>query len=199
MPAVITESPYRPVPIDPPRKRWTRQELTALESSGTWDHQHLELVDGELIAIPLKTPRYSYSVTTSRNWLSQVFGPDYVLQGASINVAPEDNPTSLPEPDLIVLTRLYGEFRNAYPSPADLLLLVEISDSTLGFDLTRKAELYARAGIADYWVLDLPARRLIVHRDPRDGRYRSITGYNDREPVAPLSAPGRKFVVGSAC
>jgi Uma2 family endonuclease len=79
--------------------------------------------------------------------------------------------------------------------PADLRLVVEVSDSTLGFDLTTKAELYARAGIAEYWVVDVAARRLIVHHEPREGLYRSVTAYNEEETVTPLASPGCEFRV----
>jgi len=61
-----------------------------------------------------------------------------------------------------------------------------------------KAQLYARAGVADYWVLDVNGRRLIVHREPEASRYHSVTAYNDRERVAPLARPDSLFTVGGA-
>jgi Uma2 family endonuclease len=66
-----------------------------------------------------------------------------------------------------------------------------------------KAPLYARAGIVEYWVVDISARRIIVHRDPRDGAYRSIEAYNEQESVRPLAlsqsaSPGDAFPVSSA-
>jgi hypothetical protein len=76
------------------------------------------------------------------------FGERYVNVEAPIDVAPEDNPTNEPEPDLIVLTRPSLEFDRNPQAVADLRLVIEISDSTLGFDLKTKAALYARAGIA---------------------------------------------------
>src|ERR1700678_623537 len=92
---------------------------------------------------------------------------DLVQQGAPIDVSPEDNPSNEPEPDIIVLNRDFLNFRSANPSPQDLHLVVEVADTTLNFDLTTKAALYARAGVADYWVLDVNGRRLIVHREPQ--------------------------------
>ncbi len=109
-----------------------------------------------------------------------------------------NNPANEPEPDIIVLTRPSWEFLNANPQPSDLHLLVEISDATLGFDLTTKAALYARARIAEYWVLDLAARRLAVHRDPRADRYAAIAAYSETESVAPLAAPHGAFRVADA-
>ena len=88
----------------------------------------------------------------------------YKLGWWAIDVAPEDNPTNEPEPDLVVLAKPSGEYRERNPRPSDLRLVVEISDSTLGFDLTVRAELYARAGIIEYWVVYVAARRLIVLR-----------------------------------
>jgi len=107
----------------------------------------------------------------------RTFGEQFVIPEAPIDVAPEDNPTNEPEPDLVVLAKPSREFQDANPRFGDLRLVVEISDSTLGFDLTTKAELYVRAGIVEYWVVDVAARRLVVHlerphRDPREGLYR---------------------------
>ncbi len=106
-----------------------------------------------------------------------------------IDVAPEDNPPNEPEPDIIVTRQDLSHFDHFNPQPADLRLVVEISDSTLGFDLKVKARLYARAGIIEYRVLDVSVRHMIVHRQPQEGQYRSITSYEEHEPVAPLAAP----------
>jgi Uma2 family endonuclease len=67
-------------------------------------------------------------------------------------------------------------------------LAVEVSDATLGFDLSGKAALYARAGIVEYWALDINAHRMIVHRDPKLGKYVSAVAYSANESVASLTA-----------
>lgn len=81
------------------------------------------------------------------------------------------------------------EFNKSNPGPDDLLLVVEVSDSSLAFDLRKKAQLYARAGIIEYWVVNVNRQRLIVHRDPSDGAYTSITEYAGSEQVTPVAAP----------
>lgn len=197
MPTVVTDRPYRPVPLDPPRKRWTRAECVALEASGAWAQQKLELVEGELLSKMGKNRPHVSTLALVFAWLIEVFGKHYVNVTAAIDVSPEDNPTNEPQPDLIVLLEPSRVFP-ANPQPADLGLVVEISDSTLGFDLTTKAALYARAGIADYWVVDIPARRIIVHRDPGAGVYQAIAAYSEQESVSPLAAPGREFRVSDA-
>jgi Uma2 family endonuclease len=198
MPTAATETPYRPVPIEPLRKHWTRAECEALETTGLLDQQRLELVDGELISKMGKNRPHINALVFVQLWLIRVFGGEFVNPETPIDVRPEDNPTNEPQPDLIVLKRPSWEFKKANPQPADLRLVVEVSDTTLGFDLTRKAALYARAGIAEYWALDIAAHRLVVHREPVDGRYVSVAVYGEQETVTPLAAPNAKFRVADA-
>jgi Uma2 family endonuclease len=132
-----------------------------------------------------------------QEWLTSVFGARYVTPEAPIDVAPEDIPTNEPEPDLAVTTRPCEEYpRN--PQPRDIRLLVEISDTTLAFDLRKKARLYARAGISEYWVVDIAGRRVFVHREPQGDKYETVTAYGETESVAPLAAPDRFLPVGDA-
>lgn len=77
-------------------------------------------------------------------------------------------------------------------------MVVEVSDTTIAFDLTTKARLYARAGIPEYWVLDITNRRLIVHRDPQPGGYSNVDAYNEHEAVAPLAAPSNPLTISTA-
>ncbi len=198
MPTTVTERPYRPVPIEPPRKRWTRAECDAFQATGLWDQQHFELVEGELISKMGKNRPHVVTMNAVRGWLITVFGNPFVDTEISIDVAPEDNPTSEPQPDIVVYTRPSKEFPKGNPKPTDLRLVVEISDSTVGFDLKTKADLYARAGIIEYWVFDIPASRLIVHRDPQNGLYKSVIVYNSQEAVAPMAASQSEFHVGDA-
>ena len=198
MPTAVTETASRPALQDPPRKRWTRSEYAAAEEAGVFDRQRVELVDGELfVQMPKKRPHVA-ALALLLEWFLKAFGGRRVNSAAPIDVAPEDNPTNEPQTDLIVLKSSYSKIWTATPQPNDLELVVEVADTTLAFDLTTKAALYARAGIVEYWVLDVPGRRLIVHRDPRDGRYRSIVAYNENESVAPLAAPDSPLRVGDA-
>ena len=198
MPSALIELPVETAPAPPRRKRWTRAECASLEAAGLLDQQHLELIDGELIDKMGKNRPHVDSLMLILGWLVGVFGLRFVNPEAPIDVRPEDNPTNEPQPDIIVLNRNFKNFRSAKPRPQDLYLVVEIADTTLNFDLTVKAALYARAGISDYWVLDVPGRRLIVHRDAQSGSYASIMAYSERESVAPLAAPQAAFKVADA-
>jgi Uma2 family endonuclease len=157
MPTVVTETPYRPVPMDPRRKKWTRLECPALETLEVFQQQRLELVEGDLISEMGKKRPHTIALTLVWECLVRIFDWKHINTGATIDVAPEDNPTNEPEPDLILLAKASQEYPVHNPQPADLRLVVEIGDSTLGFDLTVKARLYAWAGIDEYWVVDVAA------------------------------------------
>lgn len=197
MPTAVIESSESSALDTPPRKRWTRAECELLEPSGIWEQQHLELICGELISKMGKNRPHVDALTFVLGWLMEIFGKRFVNPEAPIDVAGPDNPINEPQPDVIVLARPPREIKTRNAQPADLRLVVEVSDSTLTFDLKVKAPLYARAGILEYWVVDIAGRRIIVHRDPADGAYRSIEAYSEEESVAPLAAPDRLLPVKS--
>lgn len=192
MPSLLTDAAEIPSPPVPPRKRWTREQCAPLEASGLFEQERLELIDGELISKMGKNRPHVNAFTSMHLWLLKAFGTQFVNAEAPIDVSPDDNPWNEPEPDLIVLKREYAGF-TSNPQPQDIDLVVEIADSTLKFDLTVKAALYARAMIAEYWVLDVAGRRLIAHRSAESGRYTSVAAYSEDEIIAPLAAPNAGF------
>ncbi|HZO89994.1 MAG TPA: Uma2 family endonuclease [Chthonomonadaceae bacterium] len=80
-------------------------------------------------------------------------------------------------------------YTDRHPCPADLVLVAEVSDTTLRFDLTTKAVLYARAGIREYWVVDIVGRRIDAHRQPATQGYQEILVYEETERLSPLAHP----------
>lgn len=197
MATVITER-FTIDPPAPPRKRWTREEYKFLDKLEAFEGQHFELVCGELINKMGKGIFHTFTLRSVVLALGRIFGHEMVLHEPSIDVAPEDNPTSEPEPDVIVLTRPYDAYGPCVYGPADIAIVAEIADSTLQWDRTVKAGLYARAGIPEYWIFDVNGRRVLVHRDPVGGEYRSVVSYSDTEAIEPMNAPGRSFSVRDA-
>ena len=198
MPTLLNNAPETATPPVPRRKRWTREQCAALEAAGFFEQERLELIDGELISKMGENRPHVNAFTLMLFWLVETFGKQFINAEAPIDVKPEDNRSNEPEPDLIVLNRECATFVSANPQPRDIRLLVEIADSTLKFDLTAKAALYARAGIVEYWVLDIVGRRLVCHRNPASGSYRSVMVYIEHEPVAPLAAPDALFRAAQA-
>ena len=181
--------------IVPPHKRWTRDECVVLEQTGLIDSDRYELIEGELIQKMGKNHPHMLTVLLLGAWLRSIFGETFVVQEPSIDLWPEDSPTSEPEPDMVVLRRSFREF-STRAIPSDLRLVVEVSSSTLTFDLTTKARLYARSRIVEYWVIDVAGRRVIVHRDPDQGEYKTVTAYAEQESVATSAVPEREIRVG---
>ncbi len=178
--------------LEIPRKKWTRKEAHILADLGFPNASKLELVDGELIDRMGKKHPHVLWQTLIVAWLRAKFGNEYVQTESPIDVSTEDNERSEPEPDLLVTSRSVRDYTGNAP-PKELKLVVEISDSTLSFDLQRKAGLYARAEIVEYWVVDINNSQVHVHREPANGVYTSVTKYSFSEEIIPLAAPDSIF------
>lgn len=172
----------------PPHKLWTRAECEALERAGLLDMERYELVAGELVLKMGKNKPHMLVQALLLQWFQGLFGALFVLQDPTVDIHPGDNTTNEPQPDVIVMSRSIRDIPSR-PQATDVVLLAEVSATTLSFYLTVKAGLYARAGIAEYWVVDLAGRQVIVHRRPEAGRYLEVVGYAEEENVATLGAP----------
>lgn len=122
MPIAISSPPEPPVPLNPPGKRWTRAECALLESSGVVNSEKLELIEGELIEKMAKNRRHVNALLKVMLWLMDSFGRDRVNPEAPVDVAPADNGTNEPQPDLIVLKKQSAAYQLGPPQPADLEL-----------------------------------------------------------------------------
>ena len=165
----------------PPTKKWTREECEALEQAGLVGVRDYELIEGVLIQKMGKKLPHTRALRKPIRWLNQLFDL-CSLQEPGIDVAREENATNNPEPDAVVLRRSVEEIAGSI-HPGDIRMVAEVSDTTLSFDLGAKARLYARAGIPEYWVLDVNGRRLIVHQQPEAGEYGSIQAFAEDEMV----------------
>ena len=172
--------------LEIPRKVWTRQEAHTLADIGFPNAEKLELINGELIDRMGKKHPHVMWKNLIHAWLISVFHSENVCVEDPIDVADEDNIHSEPEPDLAVTKQSVREYTKS-PGPDDLLLVVEISDSTLMYDRAVKGGIYARAGIVEYWVVDILNKLVYVHRAPANGVYANITKYDFRENISPLA------------
>jgi Uma2 family endonuclease len=117
--------------------------------------------------------------------LRSAFGPGFVVRGQKPVVAGD---RSEPEPDVYVVR---GRVRDLVRHPSSPVLVVEVSDSSVAFDLITKAAVYARGGFEEYWVIVIPERMLVIHRDPDTdaGEYLRVERHDERAAVAPLQSP----------
>jgi Uma2 family endonuclease len=173
----------------PHRVRWSREDCRMLESAGALTYRY-ELIEGDIVRHMGQKLPHRMGISRVTAWAYRIYGDALVQSQANIDVSPEDNPTSEPEPDVCILNLPLSQLLEN-PTADQIALLIEVADTTLRFDLTTKKNLYARAGITEYWVLDLTNRKLVVHRDPVDGDYASVMEYDATQSVAPLSALGQ--------
>src|SRR5687768_3692651 len=139
------------------------------------NRQRIELIHGELRMMSPIGPSHEYTVDCINRLSLRVVPADRVLVRVQNSI---ELPASLcvPEPDIAwVKNRSYLKAR---PKASDVLLLMEVSDSRLDYDQGEKAELYAEARIADYWIINLVDLCVEVFRDPHRGRYRSLQTFD---------------------
>ena len=172
----------------PARKRFTREEVELLDASGVFVGQRYELIDGDLIDKMGQNPPHSFGIQLLMRLLTGLFEGDLIRVQQPMEAAPGDRERSLPEPDFAVLRERNMEHRSRHPRGDEMLLVIEVADTSAAFDRSRKAALYARAGVPEYWVLDLNARMLVIYRNPDGAQYRQIFLHAPEEVV---SVPGR--------
>jgi Uma2 family endonuclease len=138
----------------PPRKRFTLDEYHRFIKLGALADLRVELIDGELIEMPPIGDAHALAITLVDAALREAFGNGYLIRP---QLPITLTPASEPEPDLLVVR---GKPRDYATHPQTALLIVEVSDSTLRYDQTIKMSLYAKAGIADYWIVNIPISSL---------------------------------------
>lgn len=155
--------------------------------TGFFAGQRFELIDGELVDKMGQNPQHASAIRRISKWLRSIFGEDRVQVQLPIEALGEDRDRSVPEPDVAVLGELKPEYARRHRRGDELLLVVEVADTSASFDLTRKAVLYASSGVPEYWVLDLNRRMLVVHRQPDGVQYRLIQTLSEDEAISVLN------------
>lgn len=182
--------PLPPPPVLPGPARWTVDQFYRARDARVWEGRKVLLIDGELVEMPAAKPPHDIALLLADYLFAALFGPGHVVR---IQMGMVFNINTDPIPDLAVVP---GDPRNMVATPATALLVLEVSDSTFLFDASEKADLYAAAGIADYWVVDVTGRRVLVHRSPvpdparkYGSGYSSVTALAPGQSLAPLAAP----------
>ena len=178
----------------PNRHRWTVEAYDRLVELGVLDGRN-EVLDGEIVSKMGQNPAHSNALKRLMRVLAILFGLDLLWIQSPITLSAPDNVYNEPEPDIAVTRESEGAYADRHPGPNDVLLVVEVSDTTLRTDLMVKARLYARAGIAECWILDINARQLHIHREPADGEYTVVTVHTETETCALVAYPNASIAV----
>jgi len=179
-----------------PLRRWTRPEYDRLVECGVFSGgEAVELLDGFLVVREPQGGRHAMTVRMVEEALREVFRAGWDVR-SQLPIALDSD--SAPEPDLSVVAGSFRDYPSAHPtSPA---LVVEVADTSLALDRGEKAALYARAGIREYWIVDLVNGQLEVRRDPMPdasagGRYATVLVLLRGATVSPLAAPDATVAV----
>jgi Uma2 family endonuclease len=181
-------------------RRWTRVEYDRLIDLGVFrPGEHLELLGGHLIVSEPQGTLHSVAVGLIEDALRACFGAGWTVR-VQMPIALDEE--SEPEPDVVVVPGTHRDYVTAHPARPPLL--VEVAETSLAADRETKARLYARAGIADYWIVNLVDSVLEVCRDPvtadaqpSDWRYREITVLGTNASIAPLARPDTSIEVAA--
>jgi Uma2 family endonuclease len=170
--------------------RLSLEQYERMIEAGVFDStepQHIELIHGELREMtPMGSPHLLALNVLDNEWTRKISMPKdvWVQMQAPITLPHQQ---SMPEPDMAWIAK--RDASQPRPGADDVFLLIEISESSLPHDRGEKADLYAAAGIKDYWIVNLLDKCVEVRREPRDGRYQSVESFAPGAHVAPLAFP----------
>jgi Uma2 family endonuclease len=185
--------------LEPQTRRWTKAEYYHMAELGWFEGQRVELVEGEVVVMSPEKPRHYSSLDRVADVVRALFGAEYWVRAQ----APLDlGESTEPEPDVAVVRGRRDLFERSGVHPTTAVLIVEVSESSLIYDRTRKGSLYAARRIADYWIVNLAEGQLEVYRDPTADpseefgfRYQSSIVPKSGESVTPLALPDRAIRV----
>jgi Uma2 family endonuclease len=171
--------------------RFTIEAYRKLGITGLFHDVKTMLIDGEILTMTLPKPPHDTALNLVYEFLRTAFAKVYhVRNQQGFDVGTHNDPG----PDLAVVTGSIRDYATSTPTTA--VLIVEIADTSLFFDTTTKAELYATAGVPEYWVIDLENRQLVIFHDPvalptglGTTAYRVKQSFGPTDTVAPLAAP----------
>ena len=173
----------RAAPAGPRPVRWTCVEFHRFGDLGAFEGRRAMLIDGVILEEGPMNPPHAITLELVEVAIRTAFGIGWRIRSQSPLVLGQDLD---PEPDFAVVS---GTSRGSSGHPTTAELVVEVAGSSLDFDTNEKRLLYARAGIREYWVVDINGRKLLVYRDPRAGDYATQQALGPADVVAPLAVP----------
>ena len=177
-----------PIASAPARRRFTVAEYYAMADAGILsENDHVELLDGDLIVMPPIGNWHAASV----NSIVAAFPSTLLEDRAILSV---QNPVRLdnynePQPDAMLLRWRDDFYRNGHPAPGDVLLLIEVADSSVDFDRTVKLAAFARAGVPEVWIVAHAERRIEACTELAGNEYATVRHFGPGETVTPQAFP----------
>ena len=174
---------------------FTRKEYHAMAKAEILGHwERVQLIEGEILVMSPVGTRHAWGVDLLNHEFSVLGKP---TGRAFLRV---QNPLAIweisdPEPDFQLLVYREGGYARRAPRPEDVLLAVEVSDSTLNYDINVKLPMYAKAGVPETWIMNLREDVIDSHSDPSPDGYRTTRRYRIGDVIAPLAFPDLEIEV----
>ncbi|MGH9154750.1 MAG: Uma2 family endonuclease [Acidimicrobiales bacterium] len=181
--------------VEPAPHLFTVDEYHAMADSGVFaPGARVELIEGAIIEVaPIGPPHASFVDRLTMRLAAAVAGRAIVRVQGPV----EANRQSEPQPDLTLMVHRDDYYAGAHPRPGDVLLVIELADSSLAFDRRVKLPMYAGSGIAEVWIVDVKGRRIEVHRQLGADGYTETFVARPGDVVAPLALPDVVVTVSS--
>lgn len=174
--------------------RFTVEEYHRMGQAGVFhEDERVELIDGQVVEMSPIGPRHAACVDRLNRWLSQRAGERAIVrvQGPVVLARHAE-----PEPDVTLLRPPIERYADAHPLPQDILLAIEVADTSLEYDRSVKVPLYARAGIPEVWLVNLPAGTVERFREPQAGDYADLHTARRGDALEVLRLPGVTLQAG---
>lgn len=178
-----------------PRHRFTRDDYHRMAEVGILSADaRVELLDGEIVEKSPIGPRHNAIVDRLNDHFARTGARKCIcrVQGSIALVGESE-----PEPDIVLLKYRDDFYATDLPMPDDVLLIVEVAESSRDIDLGEKLRLYAASGICEYWVVDLTANVVVMHRDANASGYSTVSSHDRTSVIAPVALPDVRLDVGS--
>lgn len=183
------------LPLGPEhRVRFSREAYHRMFETGMLSpEKRYELIDGEVVMMSPLGPSNSSLISRLSEFFVKCLAESWQCR---IQLPIVVSNHSEPEPDFAIVRRNDSKYVKEHPGPVDICLLIEVSSSSLNFDLGRKQRLYASSQIPEYWVVDVEDQAVVVHRQLNAGTYADIERVGVDATIAPLAAPQCQLDLG---
>lgn len=178
--AIASVAPVLVPAESPPLRRFTVEQYHALAEAGVLTtYDRVELLDGLIVDMSPIGPPHAYCVEhVDKDILGSILPKGWHVRMQQ----PVTLPKSEPQPDIAVVTGKRRDYFKRHPGPSEIGLLIEVADTTLVFD-RKKADIYAAAGIPQYWIINLEDRQVETYRQPRQNGKKTLAKYRSKQVI----------------
>jgi Uma2 family endonuclease len=170
--------------------KWSVEEYHHMVSTGIFKDRRLELLAGDIVEMSPESPQHYYQAQSNVNYLQSLLkNKAHVRFNGPITLSDSE-----PEPDLAIVKSPQERYIDHHPHQEEIFWLIEVSQSTLNYDLTDKKSTYARNNIKEYWVIDLKNSQLYVFRNPSGENYQFESIFT-KGTLTPLAFPDVEIAV----